>query len=154
MRSVQIEPGNVQPVSDEAAAAVGSLLGAVGLDDPDQTWTSVVIKAAAVPGYRDRTVKAILEGDERFPAQLLRVYQMLDNGVDTETLAAPAPAVPAAPQAPSPAVSQAPRPMGPGSSSGTPAPSAAAAFAPSQKTRVAGQNPASLRALLGPHLRY
>ena len=151
MRPVQIGPGNVQPVSDEAAAAVGSLLGAVGLDDPDQTWTSVVIKAAAVPGYRDQTVKAILEGDTKFPVQLLRVYQMLDNGVDTETLAAPA-----APQAPSPAV-QAPRSMGPGpgSGSGTPAPSpSAAAFAPSQKTRVAGQNPASLRALLGPHLRY
>ena len=153
MRSVRIGPGNVQPVSDEAAA-VGSLLGAVGLDDPDQTWASVVIKAKYDPGYYDRTVKAILEGDERFPAQLLRVYQMLDNGVDTETLAAPTPATPAAPQAPSPAV-QAPRPMGPGSGSGAPAPSAAAAaFAPSQKTRVAGQNPASLRALLGPHLRY
>ena len=151
MRPVQIGPGDVRPVSDEAAAAVGSLLGAVGLDDPDQTWTSVVIKAAAVPGYRDRTVKAILEGDGQFPVQLLRVYQMLDNGVDTETLAAPTPATPAAPQAPSPAV-QAPRPMGPGPGAGAPA--AAAAFAPSQKTRVAGQNPASLRALLGPHLRY
>ena len=147
MRSVQIEPGDVRPVSDEAAAAVGSLLGAVGLDDPDQTWTSVVIKAAAVPGYRDRTVKAILEGDGQFPVQLLRVYQMLDSGIDTDVLAAQAQA-----QLPAQAATPAPRSMGPGSGSGTP--SAAAAFAPSQKTRVAGQNPASLRALLGPHLRY
>lgn len=120
-------------------------------DDP--ALVGAVVRAMADPDYRDRLTYAALSGDAQFPAGLLRTFQDFGVGAPAPA-AAPTPEVPTGQAQLSPAPTQGPalpdlatllgmQPQGP-----------APAGMPQgqQPRRVANQNPASLRALLGPTL--
>lgn len=116
----------------------------------DETKMGAVARALADPDYADRMTVAALSGDAQFPGELLRAYYDLSP----EFAQAPEQAQPQTPETLSGLAGLLGMGSGPAAQGrrppARPQPQPQAQAQP--KSRIPQQNPASLRALLGPYL--